>query len=139
MKIVINRRFGGFGLSYAAVMQYAKLSGFRLYAFDNTQDADGKIDFKTFVAWDGKGKEPLLIHYSKSPLRKGKYKDADYFSERNIARDDPILVQVVEEMGKNVNGRFSELKIVEIPDGTDYEIDEYDGMETINEKHRSWS
>ena len=30
-------------------------------------------------------------------------------------------------------------KIVEIPDGVQWEITEYDGKECIKEKHRSWS
>jgi hypothetical protein len=29
--------------------------------------------------------------------------------------------------------------VVEIPDGTDYEISEYDGNEHIAEKHRTWA
>jgi len=31
------------------------------------------------------------------------------------------------------------LKIIEIPEDVDWEVDEYDGLETIHEKHRSWS
>jgi hypothetical protein len=42
-------------------------------------------------------------------------------------------------MGEMVNGRFSNLKIVEIPDDVEWQIDDYDGMETIHEKHRMWS
>jgi len=34
---------------------------------------------------------------------------------------------------------FADLKIVEIPDGTNYEIDEYDGNEHVAEVHRTWS
>ena len=56
-----------------------------------------------------------------------------------IERNDPVLIKVVEALGEKANGTFAELKIVEIPDGTDWEIDEYDGSETIHEKHKSWS
>jgi len=31
------------------------------------------------------------------------------------------------------------LKIVDIPDGVEWEIEEYDGMEWVAEKHRTWS
>jgi hypothetical protein len=41
-------------------------------------------------------------------------------------------------MGGLASGGFASLKVVEIPDGIEWEIDEYDGKETIHEKHRSW-
>jgi len=44
----------------------------------------------------------------------------------------------VKELGKKSWGRCAELKIVEIPNGIEYEIDNYDGVETVHEKHRSW-
>lgn len=53
-------------------------------------------------------------------------------------RTDPNLVAVVEALGKKANGRFADLEVVEIPDGIEWEIDEYDGAEEIHEKHRSW-
>ena len=86
MKVVINRCWGGFGLSDKAMAMFKALGG------DNA--------------------------------------DSD--------RDDPILVKVVETLGKEANTEYSSLKVVEIPDGVDYYIDDYDGMETIEECHRSW-
>jgi hypothetical protein len=40
-------------------------------------------------------------------------------------------VQVVEELGEDANTRFSELAIADIPEGTKYRIDEYDGSESV--------
>jgi len=54
-------------------------------------------------------------------------------------RDNPELIQCIENLGKKANGRCAELKIVEIPEDVDYEIQEYDGSEWIAEKHRTWS
>jgi len=88
-KIVVNRCFGGFGLSEAA------------YSF---------MGWK----WDGFG-----------------------FGD-DIKRDDPKLVECVEKLKNKANGSCAELEVVEIPDGVVWEIDEYDGVETIREKHRSW-
>lgn len=57
----------------------------------------------------------------------------------DLYRVDLKLIEAVENIGiKKSNGSLSSLKIVEIPDGTDWQIDEYDGWETIHEKHRSW-
>jgi hypothetical protein len=53
-------------------------------------------------------------------------------------RNDPKLVEVVERLGDAANGRHAELRVVEIPDGILWEIDDYDGVETVREKHRSW-
>jgi len=55
-----------------------------------------------------------------------------------IDRTDPILIAIVEEMGKDSWGLYAELKVVEIPDGIEWEISEYDGMEHIAEEHRTW-
>jgi hypothetical protein len=53
------------------------------------------------------------------------------FYDRDIDRDDPLLVQVVEELGQAANGGFAKLYIAEVPSGTKYRIDEYDGLECI--------
>lgn len=48
--------------------------------------------------------------------------------------DDRTNAKLIEliEAGKNVNGEFSDLVVVEIPeDATDYMIDEYDGYEHV--------
>jgi hypothetical protein len=55
-----------------------------------------------------------------------------------ITRDDPDLVAVIEELGPLANGRFARLKVVEIPDDVEWEIDDYDGDEWVAEKHRRW-
>lgn len=60
------------------------------------------------------------------------------FWYHNIPRDCPHLVAIVEE-GGNINSEYSNLKIVEIPDDVDWYIEEYDGMEHVAERHRTWS
>ncbi len=47
-----------------------------------------------------------------------------------LKRHDPDLIAVVEALGKDVNGTFSDLAIGEI-DGDKYYIEEYDGRETV--------
>ena len=62
----------------------------------------------------------------------------DYQIGRELERDDKYLVQTVEELGDLASGKYSALEVVEIPDGVEWEIEEYDGFETIHELHRSW-
>ncbi len=53
-------------------------------------------------------------------------------------RENPRLVEVVEALGNKASGRCSNLRIVEVPDDAEWFIDEYDGWETVREKHRTW-
>lgn len=53
------------------------------------------------------------------------------FYASTLDRTDPILVQVVEELGERADGRFSDLFIRELAEGTLYRIDEYDGWERV--------
>jgi len=64
--------------------------------------------------------------------------DPDFYYY-DIPRDCPVLVAMVEEQGTAINGTFSDLKIVEIPDGINWYIEEYYGREHIAERHRTWS
>lgn len=152
MKVVVNRCYGGFGLSYEAVMEYAKRKGFQLYAFADAITKDGHIYFEHYIPYEIPKKEmtinhlknkktegPLIIHYSKTPLNtEGKIDRDTYFSDGAIERNDPILVEIVEALGEMANGGYAELEVVEIPDDVEWEISDYDGVETVEEKHRSW-
>lgn len=89
MKIVINKCFGGFGLSEKA---YSHMG----------------------IEWDGYG------HGS------------------SLERTDPKLIECVETLGKDADGRHAALKVIEIPDDVEYIIEEYDGSEHIAEVHRTW-
>jgi len=134
-EIVINKCFGGFGLSYKAVMRYAEIKGIELHPYidDITKEVYGE---RAVV-----GNPDIWLHYTKEPKLDGatsEWVNEHYFSEYDIPRDDPALVQVVRELGDEANGQCSNLGIVEIPDDVDWEIDEYDGVESIEEKHRSW-
>jgi hypothetical protein len=89
MKVVINRRFGGYRLSRKA---YTELN----------------------LEWDGYG-----------------FAYAD-------DRSNPKLVEAVEKLGEAASGDWAKLEVVEIPYGIAWEIDDYDGMETVHEAHRVW-
>lgn len=53
-------------------------------------------------------------------------------------RNDPVLIQVVETLGEKANNHC-QLKIVDVPDDVEWEIEEYDGKEWVSETHRTWS
>ena len=114
MKLVINDDFGGFSLSHKAFLELRRMGNkFALEEPDNGE------------CWkDGSGPRDTSYSY-------------DSFC-RDIPRDDPQLIEVVSKLGKDANGTCASLRIVEIPDGVEWEIDEYDGNEHIAEKHRIW-
>lgn len=54
-------------------------------------------------------------------------------------RSHPALITAIERVGvESASGDMADLRIVDIPDGVDWEIEEYDGRESVREKSRSW-
>ena len=130
-EIVINKCWGGFGLSHKAMMRYAKLSGFPLYAYTDKRDKEGNLLSGRVEVKNLTGEEWIIDYYKDRNFKK-------YFSDDDIKRDNKILVKVVKELKEEANGSCAKLKIVKIPADVRYEIEEYDGMESIHEKHKSW-
>ena len=52
-----------------------------------------------------------------------------------IERNDEYLIQAIEMLGDKANGKFAKLKIVEVIDGMEFFIDDYDGIETIHKRN----
>lgn len=120
MKIAINKCYGGFSLSPAAIYAYARIKGLTLHE-------DRKYEYST-------------IYYTSPPdFETGKYPEDSYFSDSDIPRNDPALIETIEELGSEANGNLASLKVVEIPDDVDWKIDEYDGIEWVAEKHKTWN
>ncbi len=73
-------------------------------------------------------------------LKDGKFFGYGYTDEfpDGYKRDDPDLVAAVESLGAEANGGCASLKVVEVPDGLEWEVEEYDGNEWIAETHRTW-
>lgn len=57
----------------------------------------------------------------------------------DVERDDPSLVDIVEQLGPYANGSCAKLKVVEIPADVAWHIHDYDGLEHVAENHRTWS
>ena len=55
-----------------------------------------------------------------------------------VKRDDPRFVSAFEEYGEELTGGMSRLKILEIPADMKWELVERDGVESIEEIHRTW-
>lgn len=142
MKIVINRCFGGYGLSHEAIMRYLDLRGITVYP----EQSEGGGTWKFLTYWLVKpedrfevkeNEEFYAMSMEERQAHNQKYSD-ETFGVEDISRDDPVLIEVIEELGDAANGEHAELAIVEIPDDVEWEISEYDGSEHVAEKHRVW-
>ncbi|QHZ50009.1 hypothetical protein ERICV_05110 [Paenibacillus phage phiERICV] len=130
MKVAINRCFGGFDLSHAAFLKLIE-RGWRVTVYNNDFDpADPTAELidltssEYFVPWS----YPRSSHYAFTKR----------YDTKEI-RTHPDVIAVIEELRELANTQVSELKIVEIPDDVYWEISDYDGLETVEEVHRSWS
>ena len=112
MKVAINRCFGGFDLSTEAIIAIAARKGITV-----TQDPTDSY-YPTYTTSSNEPFYPSTL-----------YED----------RADSDLIAVIEELGSAASGRYGKLVIVNIPDDIKWYISEYDGMETVEEVHRSWS
>ena len=70
--------------------------------------------------------------------KKGMTQPVSELWESDLDRSDPMLVAVVLELGTAADTSVSELRVVEIPDDVEWQIEEYDGSEWVAEKHRTW-
>jgi hypothetical protein len=109
--IVICATHGRFDLSNKAIELYAERKGIKL-----------KKD--THPAW----------------LNCYRREDGVHFSVNEIRRDDPVLVEVINELGEEESSKWScRPKIVTIPNGVKWQIEQHDGREWVAEKHRIWT
>jgi hypothetical protein len=143
MKIVINNQYGGFNLSPEAIKLYNEKSKFRVWGYtddyinrlDSSPDGSLKRDddgesFITYWVKEDLGDSPTTDELNKTT----------WFHDRDIPRDDKLLIEVIKELGrKKASGKHCTLKIVTIPDNVDWQIEEYDGLEWVSEKHNTWS
>lgn len=112
MMIVINACYGGFGLSREAFLELRKMGN---------ETALKEPDFGEMYP-DGSGPRRLF---------------GESFCS-DISRTDPQLIYILKQLGDNANGEYAKLKIIEIPDNTEWRIEEYDGLEWVSEVHRIW-
>ena len=146
MKVVINAQYGGFGLSDKA---YEKLIEWgvpvqKYIGQERGDDGrylpqpanDGEVIFDNELIKQGEddSHDRLYHAYKHKASIISRYWD----SWTRESRSHPLIIKVVETLGESANGRCADLKIVEIPDDVEWEVDEYNGFEHIAEKHRIW-
>jgi hypothetical protein len=103
-KIVFNACHGGFSLSPVAILRAREITGNPKWG--------GAVLNGDETSW-------------------GIVMDWDSGCIEGVERHDPILVQVVEELGSKASGISAALEIEVVPYGAAYRIDDYDGLERV--------
>jgi hypothetical protein len=129
-KVVYNACYGGFNLSREACKRYWEIQGKEVWIEDG--------DFMdTFTVWLVPPEERLTKPepWYSAPIEERVVFNKQYSEQTwyygNVSRHDPILVQVVEELGDKANGMCAKLAIEEV--SGPYRIDDYDGNESVVE------
>lgn len=139
MKVVVNRCYGGFGLSDKACEMVMKRKGLECFKYRQTKYdfMHGVNEYTRCEKYDG---DDIFRNYLTVDLgeKVDELPNEICWHYGNLNRDDADLIAVVEELGEEANKQFSKLEVVEIPDGVNWEIDDHDGIETIEEVHRTW-
>lgn len=78
------------------------------------------------ICYGGFGLSPKALMILDAELGIGR----DDPHHKALARHDPLLVRVVEQLGDEANGHSASLKVIEISDDR-YHIEEYDGWEGV--------
>lgn len=139
MKIIINKCFGGFGLSPLAKKMILNRKGYDCFFYKQEYDKDDNYVY-SYINEESVNKKSLFIYcatkYLGEKVSSGEFYDFYYEDQLRI---DPDVIAVVEEIGSEAASSSSaELKIIEIPDDVEWVIEDYDGIETVHEKHRVW-
>lgn len=152
MKIVVNKCFGGYGISIKALMRLIELNSATIESFTPKEYYGGNNKkYRKANEWEGKWDDDFkkrFTHLSGDWYAHSQYdlvynkKDGLLYSDRSrhndSMRSNKTLVAVVEELGNEASANLAELVVVHVPDGVVFDIDDYDGIETVREKHRSW-
>jgi hypothetical protein len=133
MKVVYNACYGGFSLSDAAMRRYAEIKGITLYP--EKDDLTGHFTVYWTVPKEQRSAILSTNDWHTAPIEARAASNRAYsemvLGSRDFERDDPVLVRVVEELGDAANGQCAKLKIEDVPAGTLWRIDEYDGNESV--------
>jgi len=149
MKVVINKCFGGFNISIEALKELVKRNAKCIEAISPIEYYGGSgANLRMQKEWEGAwekdkgGYKDIGDGMMGHPHAFNILKDGLLYSfndRRNDAsRADADLVSVVETMGEKANGSCASLKVIEIPDGIQWDVDDYDGIESISEAHQQW-
>lgn len=141
-KIVINKQFGGFGLSPEALLWLWR-NGYKQKGFITpVREYFGKRNDDSFLGLKKNlEKWRSYLGGEKQSVFLTTFTPDEKFvlsGDSDIKRDHPLLLKCLKELGEKANGDCATLKVVTIPKGIKWHIEEYHGLEHVAEDHRTW-
>lgn len=119
MKIVINQCRGQFDLSELAIAHYAKRAGIALFMVRDYETILGK-------------KYRQNLYYTKAKEKRVDKNDG-LWSIKSIKRNDPILIDIINELGNKCNSSYSKLIVFDVDSSKKWKITANDGFEKLEE------
>lgn len=113
-EIVINNKYGGFSISQKGVE----------WLRENDYEIGEKFTLPGEYYDDGSGPVDDIFD--------------GYYGPHDLDRSDDGLVDLVKTLGNESFGHSAKLKIVEVPDGVSWTVEEREGNEWVAEEHRTW-
>ena len=149
-KVILNKGFGGFEVSAQAHKRYAEKLSKKLFYYAGEYTKENGIVYTKVPYEEFRKKNTLFYFYSFKDYGDNCFTEDRILNHDDLSalnpedldldrghREDPLLIEVVEELGEDASGWASTLKVVEIPDelaNGNYMIDDYDGFETLHAK-----
>jgi hypothetical protein len=139
MKIAINRCYGGFDPSMAVEKEYLRRKGKEAFFYKQTKYKHSEGVDEYIRVNPGESNYIMAFTLTKDLGEiTNDLPDDDFFMMSSVERNDPDLIAALETCAGNRDTNVSKIEIVEIPDDVKYTIEDYDGVESIHEVHRSW-
>jgi hypothetical protein len=154
MKVIINKCYGGYGFDPFTIQKYADAKNVKLYWYERDYGNSCVFPRERFVKTTIEkinADESLHMGYYSMIKDMGEYLVFDWnkedyddvlgkylfkFPEESESRTDSVLIEIIEKYGKlNTHGCHNP-QVIEIPDGVEWTVNDYDGMETLVEKYR---
>lgn len=142
-KVILNKCYGLFRVSPKGYSLYAEKIGKTLYYYRGNHDAENTLIYTKENLSEFIKDEPTLLYFYSFVDHGEKIIHSSFDDKREGClvldekhRFDPVLIEVIEELGDDASATMSELKVVEIPDDVaeDYMIDDYDGFEMLHKR-----
>ncbi len=129
VRVVYNACYGGFSLSKEACQRYWEIKGKQIWIEDDNwaftvwlvPPPEERLKLKNSKEFAAMSMDERIAH--------NRTHTEQTWYDREVDRHDPVLVQVVEEVGDKANGEYAKLCIDEV--SGPYRIDEYDGFESV--------